>query len=294
MAASRRSRPRRVTTVAEVVRSGRAQLTPAELRVAQTLLADYPAAGLQSVAALAARAGVSGPTVVRLVAKLGFAGFAELQSRLRAELSARNAGPVQRYPVADETAHASPLLRRFERSVSAAVRDSLVNVDVVEFEAAVALLADTGRPLRIMGGRVSSVHALYLARSLALLRPDVRYVEGERSARAATLLDIAPDDVVIAFDYRRYEDEVIEFGRGAVAAGATLVLMTDTYLSPLASSATVLLTSSVEGPAPFITLTPALAIVEALVLGAVERAGSGLRRRLERFDALSADMSTAD
>jgi hypothetical protein len=54
----------------------------------------------------------------------------------------------------------------------------------------------------------------------------------------------------------------------------------------------VLLTSSVEGPAPFITLTPALAIVEALVLGAVERTGSPLRRRLERFDTLNADLSS--
>ncbi|HEY2271450.1 MAG TPA: hypothetical protein VGH30_01645, partial [Jatrophihabitantaceae bacterium] len=63
MAAARRS-----TTVAEVVRNGRAQLTPAEMRVAQALMSDYPAAGLQPVAALAERAGVSGPTVVRLVA----------------------------------------------------------------------------------------------------------------------------------------------------------------------------------------------------------------------------------
>jgi DNA-binding MurR/RpiR family transcriptional regulator len=290
MAAARR--PRRPKTVAELVRGGRGQLTPAELRVAQTLLADYPAAGLQSVAALAERAGVSGPTVVRLVAKLGFAGHAELQSRLRAELSARNAGPVERYPTADGARQASPLLRRFERSVSAAVSESLVSIDAVEFDAAVGLLIDPRRPVRITGGRVSSVHALYLARSLALLRSDVRFVEGERAARAATLLDVGLDSVVVVFDYRRYDDEVIEFGRGAAAAGAAVVLLTDTYLSPLAASATVLLTSSVDGPAPFITLTPALAIVEALVLGAVERAGSPLRRRLERFDTLNADLSS--
>ncbi len=277
-----------------MVRNGRSHLTPAELRVAQALMADYPAAGLQSVAALAAHAGVSGPTVVRLVAKLGFAGYAQMQSRLRAELSARNAGPVQRYPAVDHTAPASPLLRRFERSVSAAVSESLIGIDPVEFDAAVGLLADTARPVRITGGRVSCVHALYLARSLALLRADVRFVESDRATRAATLLDVGPDSVVVVFDYRRYDDEVVEFGRGAAAAGAAVVLMTDTYLSPLTSAATVLLTASVEGPAPFITLTPALAIVEALVLGAVRRSGRQLRRRLERFDALTADLSSAN
>ncbi len=279
------------TTVAELIRSERRQLTPAELRVAQTLMSDYPAAGLQSVAALAAHAGVSGPTVVRLVAKLGFAGYSQLQSQLRAELSARNAGPVQRYSAGEESAQSSQVLRRFERSVTAAVRDSLVGTDPVEFDAAVALLADTTRAVHVTGGRVSCIHASYLARSLSLLRPDVRFVAGERAARASTLLDVTPESVVVVFDYRRYDDEVVDFGRGAAAAGAALIVLTDSYLSPVASSAAVLLTSSVEGPAPFITLTPALAIVEALVLGAVERSGTPLRARLERFDALSADLS---
>jgi DNA-binding MurR/RpiR family transcriptional regulator len=85
---------------------------------------------------------------------------------------------------------------------------------------------------------------------------------------------------------------VIEFGRGAAAAGAAVVLMTDTYVSPLASAATVLLTCTVDGPAPFITLAPAMALVEALVAGAVDRAGEPLRVRLERFDALNSDLST--
>jgi DNA-binding MurR/RpiR family transcriptional regulator len=63
-------------------------------------------------------------------------------------------------------------------------------------------------------------------------------------------------------------------------------------LSPLAPSATVLLTTSVDGPPPFITLTPALALVEALAVGVVERLGSPLRRRLEHFDALNTDLSS--
>lgn len=275
--------------MAEIVRGGRARLTPSELRVAQTLMADYPAAGLQSVARLAERAGVSGPTVVRLVAKLGFAGYSELQTRLRAELSARMAGPVQRYPDTTRPEAPSPLLRRFERSVTGAVSESLRGTDVVEFDAAVALLSDEQREVCITGGRVSSVHAQYLARSLTLVRPGVRFVAADRASRTATLVDIRPASVVVVFDYRRYDDEVIEFGRGAARAGASVVLLTDTYLSPLASAASVLLTSSVEGPAPFITLTPALALVEALVVGTVERAGPPLRRRLERFDAVNAD-----
>jgi hypothetical protein len=54
-----------------------------------------------------------------------------------------------------------------------------------------------------------------------------------------------------------------------------VLLFTDPYLSPLASSATVLLTTVVDGPRPFLTLAPALAVVESIVLEVVESSGPG-------------------
>src|SRR3954469_7495861 len=86
-------------TVADILRDRRRELTPAELRVAQTLLGDYPAAGLQPIARLADAANVSPPTVLRLVTKLGFDGYPRIQAALRAELSARTSGPLHDYPV---------------------------------------------------------------------------------------------------------------------------------------------------------------------------------------------------
>jgi DNA-binding MurR/RpiR family transcriptional regulator len=280
--------PRSTKTVADLLRAGRGDLTPSEMRVAQALLADYPAAGLQTVAALAAAAGVSAPTVVRLVAKLGFPGFATLQNRLRAELSARSVGPVELYPDPEPGAAPSPLLRRCQRTIGHAVTQSLRELDPVELDRAVALLADHDREVVLTGGRVSSTHADYLARYLALLRPDVRYLQPDRAARDAALLDIGRRSTVVVFDYRRYDDEVVEFGREAARRGGKVVLFTDHYLSPLASSATVLLTTVVDGPRPFLTLAPALAVVESIVLGVVESSGPRLRRRLETFDRLAA------
>ena len=72
------------------------QLTPAERRVCDALLGDYPVAGLQSITRLAEAAGVSTPTVIRLARKLGFDGFPELQSALRDEASAQMRAPIHR------------------------------------------------------------------------------------------------------------------------------------------------------------------------------------------------------
>jgi len=276
-----------MSTVAETVRSRRGSLTPGELRVAQALLSDYPSAGLQSAARLADVAGVSTPTVVRLVAKLGLAGYAQLQHQLRTELSARSAGPVQLYPA---TQPDDSVLGRFERALVPGVQQVLHDTDPVEFDRAVALLADPDRPVLLADGRVSTALASYLGRYLRLVRPGVRIVDPDPSSRALALLDVDAGQTVVVFDYRRYDGGTVAFGREAVRRGADAVLFTDPYLSPLSAAATVLLTSSVAGPPPFVSLTAATALIEALILGVVETAGgSSVRERLENFDVLTSD-----
>ena len=67
------------------LRTVRNDLAPAEARVVATLLDDYPMVGLQAVARFAAAAGVSAPTVLRVLAKLGFSGYPEFREALRRE-----------------------------------------------------------------------------------------------------------------------------------------------------------------------------------------------------------------
>ncbi len=70
-------------SIAETIRQSLGELTQSERRPALSLLANYPVPGLEPVAQFARRAGVSGPTILRLVAKLGFAGYPEFQKALR-------------------------------------------------------------------------------------------------------------------------------------------------------------------------------------------------------------------
>ena len=271
-------------TVADALRRRRRELTPAELRVAQALLGDYPAAGLQPIARLAEVANVSPPTVLRLVTKLGYGGYPQIQEALRAELSARRAGPLEDYPSEGE-----PLAVQ-ARSFGSALAESLRAQDQSELAAAADLLADRGRTVLTTGGRFSWTLAAHLATFAGLLRPHVSHVPNEPGARAAALLDVDETTVVVAFDYRRYQRDTIAFGRAAAGQGASLVVCTDPYLSPLASSATVLLTTTVEGPPPFVTLVPAFALVETLILGVVERGGKESQHRVAAFERLNADV----
>ena len=73
-----------------------ATFTASERRVVAVLLANYPSAALTSISQLAGAAGVSDPTVHRLVLKLGFDGYPEFQRALLAEVDARMNSPLSR------------------------------------------------------------------------------------------------------------------------------------------------------------------------------------------------------
>ena len=60
------------------------QLPPAERRVAEVVVDDPKAVAFGTVAEVATRSGSSGPSVVRLARRIGFAGFVELQDAIRA------------------------------------------------------------------------------------------------------------------------------------------------------------------------------------------------------------------
>jgi DNA-binding MurR/RpiR family transcriptional regulator len=260
---------------------------PAERRVVRALLADYPLTGLEPLAVVAERAGTSAPTVLRVVGKLGFSGYPPFQRALRAELAARWTAPV-------DVIHELP-----ERGRVASVRDAVrawVTHDLdrlcaeQDLAAATALLADERRPVWAVGGRFSRVLADYLALQLRLLRRGVHVVPGDPGDRHAALLDVVRRDVVVAFDYRRYQQDTIEFGTRAVDHGARLVLFTDRYLSPLAGVAHVVLTTTAETRSPFAVLSPAMAAVDVVLVGVVDRLGDAPRPRLTRFDALSGEV----
>jgi DNA-binding MurR/RpiR family transcriptional regulator len=272
-------------TVAERLRSQTGAFTPAERRVARRILADYPVAGLEPVAKLAAASDVSAPTVLRLISKLSFDSYAEFQQSLKTEVGARMSSPLEMHaelPGSDR----GGALDRTERVLCEGIQSSFARLPPAEFEQAVRLLADPRRGVLLIGGRFSSMLAEYLAAHLRILRPGARLVSGAGADRTSSLLDIGPRDVLVAFDYRRYQRDTVRLARAAKDQGATVIAFTDPYLSPLSAFADVILTSSVASPSPFDAATPAMALVEALIAALVDQMGGAPRERMSRYDAL--------
>jgi DNA-binding MurR/RpiR family transcriptional regulator len=274
-------------SVAEQIRQRLGELSPAERRVARTLLAGPPTIGLESSARLAQYAGVSGPTVSRFIAELGFSSYAAFQRTLHEEISARMMPPDEVYRQHQKEQRPADVLESCARTLSDAVTASVTGLDQAEFGRAVSLLAD-GSQVLVTGGWFSQLLAGYLASVLRELRPDVRLVGPSDSDRAGVIADIRKRDIIVAFDFRRYDRDTLAIAQAARAVGARILLITDPWLSPVADAADAVLTAQVAGPAPFESLTAALAVTETLIASVVDALGDAGRARFERFGEISA------
>ena len=275
-------------TVAQRIRKVRHSLAPGELKVAVAISSGYPTAGLVTVAQLAAKAGVSTPTVLRLVQKIGYSGYPAFQEALRDEVQSRLFSPVAVYPNGDggQTAVAGSEIAVAANDYIEGVRATISDVSVADLERAVEALADLDRTVMVLGGRFTSVLAVQLHQYLRILRPGVIFVNPTSAEYMTSLVDIDANTTVMTYDYRRYQHTTIDWGYAAVDRGARLILMTDTYLSPLSSKADAVLATSHAGPGPFDSLAHGFMLTELLVSAVAKKVGGPARDRLAAFEAM--------
>lgn len=271
------------TSIWESLRQRMHEFSPAERKVARVLLTSSPTVGLETVARLAARAGVSGPTVIRFVTRLGFDSYVTFQEAVRAELDARMSSPVRRYARQALAEATDQLLERHRDFFMQDVKETFDSLSPRELKTAIDMLTDTRGRVFLVGGRYSQVlaHQLYL--HIQQLRPRTQLLASDPGERVWVRLDAGPRDVLVVFDYRRYQKDVVELASTLSAQGARVILFTDRWLSPVSDFADVVLPSIVESPSPFETLVPALAVVEALVAGMVVAMGATARKRVEQY-----------
>ncbi|HDS1809439.1 MULTISPECIES: MurR/RpiR family transcriptional regulator [Pseudomonas] len=277
-----------MTTLRDRLTSADLSPTPSERKVIRTLLDNYPRSGLGPMAKLAEHAGVSDPTIVRLVKKLGFSGYAELQDALLSEMDQRLRSPVT---LLQPRSHSSPddawnsYLNESCRTLTET--QSLTQPD--DIRVLVELILETRYALYCFGGRLSNFLASYLLSHLRLLRPGCHTLE-DNAQLPDRLFDIQKQDVLILFDYRRYQTQALRVASAAKARGARIVLFTDIYASPLRELSDLVISAPVESISAFDTLVPALAQVEALIAALTLRSAA-LEDRLEGIDTLRASFA---
>jgi len=259
----------------------------AERKLASAFAENYPTSALGTVEALATRADVSGPTVLRYLTKLGFPRFADFQNAVMMDINRQLGSPLMQIETATEQdARNEHLYRRVLLMQAESFRRMADRVVPAEFDAIAELLADPKRAVKTLGGRYSRNLAQRLALHLGQVRPNVSLLDQPLGFTYDPLIDLGPRDVIVMFDYRRYQPELFHFAKGARAAGARIVLLTDVWRSPVADLADAVLTAPDDSASPFGSRVVPTAQVEALIAAVVEQDRNGARKRLARLEEL--------
>jgi DNA-binding MurR/RpiR family transcriptional regulator len=270
------------TPMDEELRLALPDLTRAERQLASHVLSNYPVAALGSITALAKAAGVSSPTVVRLVQKLGYKGYPDFQRALRGQVEAMLVSPLAK----QTRAAGAHVLTRFASAVIENLEATLGQLDPAEFDKAAALLADPSRRIFAMGGRITHAMADYFVTLMKVIRPDVLLMSDMSNAWPPAMLDLKAGDVMLVFDIRRYENAVLQVAEMAREQGAEIILVTDRWVSPAAAFASHVLPCHIEAPSAWDSNVSLMVMVEALlaaVQGLTWDVTEGRMKRLEEL-----------
>jgi DNA-binding MurR/RpiR family transcriptional regulator len=271
------------TSISELIADRIGAMPAGERRAAQTLIANYPLTGLKTVAEFAQQAGVSSPTILRFVARLGFQNYPEFQSTLQDELAAQLQSPASRAGL--------PQPRRGELSATIEatlenIRETFRHISERQIADIATLLSNQKAKTFLIGGRFTDPVARYMAAHLAIIRPNIFHLTGQESNWRDRLIDMGKRDVLLIFDIRRYQDSLVRFAETAHQRGVQIVLFTDQWLSPIARFARHVLAGRTAVPSPFDSSAALFVVAETLISELTRRLEADSARRIREMENL--------
>jgi DNA-binding MurR/RpiR family transcriptional regulator len=268
--------------VADRIMQQAERLTTTERRIAEVIASEPQTIAFGTVALVAKQANTSGPSVVRLAVKLGYAGFVELQADVQRDV-ARMLGPardrIRQQPPTD-------LLQRVAATEQDNVARTLGGILPAVLERVVDRLSDRSRQVWVLPGDTTAPVGETLAVPLCQLREGVTLLAGSEISAGRMLAGLRRGDTLVVIDVRRYERWLVDLARWAVGEGAVLIALTDSPLSPLATMAAETFFMAAQSVGPFDSMTGGIALANALVAGVAVRLRASAPARLDTIESV--------
>jgi DNA-binding MurR/RpiR family transcriptional regulator len=262
-------------------------LSPQLRRAARYILANSDKVAVQTVRETAAAARVTPATVVRLAKSLGLNGYPELKRLFLDDLVAGARG--DRLPYAAKAAE-------LQKDDSASIYERLYTRQAANLEATraangAALLARSAAALAksrrvwIAGFRSLYPLAYYLHYVWGFFRQDLFLAASPGGVIDNGVFDMGPRDALVVMTVSPYSRDAVAAAEAAHQAGATIVALSDSTLSPLAKYTEHLLVAATDTPSFFHSLTAASATIEALLATLAHRGGADALAAIARTQA---------
>ncbi len=245
-------------------------------RISEYLTQNPNEVAVQSVNALAARCGIHASSFVRFAQSLGYAGFKDLQVLFQRRLSTAAPGFEARRKALEgelklrEDRSELGFLRDLVVRDIASLQDLLDRIDAGELSRASQLIeaADTV----YLAGQLRSEPVASLMRYI-LTMLGKRCVLLDASGGLATHIarTMTSSDLLIAVSFRFYATEVVNIAEDCAQAGVPIIAISDSTLSPLMKSASILFAVPEHDYTFSRSLAAPMCLAQALMVGVAAR-----------------------
>ncbi|GAA0176835.1 MurR/RpiR family transcriptional regulator [Clostridium sediminicola] len=240
------------------------RLSKGQKRIAEYILKNYDKAAFMTAAKLGSSVKVSESTVVRFANELGFSGYPKLQKALQ-ELIKTKLTTVQRIELTNNLINQENALKGVLKADMDNIRATLEKINPKTFENVINCIFNS-RKIYIIGLRSSTALAEFLGFYLNLILDNVQVIQLGISDIFEQMINITDKDLVIGIGFPRYAVRTIEALSYAKSKGTQIVAITDSLLSPLASTADYTLIAQ-SNMASFVdSLVAPLSIINALIV----------------------------
>lgn len=286
MSTSSTGEPVEPTPILDHINRALDDLSP-QMRQAATYLLENPGEiAVTSMRGLADAAGVKPNTLVRMARALGFAGYEELREPFRqqaAETTLSFPDRARFLRSIDEGGRYGALLAGMAEAALGNVEALFADVDADDLKKAAEL---------IDGSRRTQVLGVGTARPLA---ENFAYVAGMAVDNITAIPNLGlaiddvarmgPDDVLLAMTFSPFRAEIVDAVQRAVGNGVTVIAITDSWVAPIVSPATLSFIVPDDSPLPFSSNIAAVALLEALLAFVMADAPSDVVTAIDAFHA---------
>ncbi len=239
-------------------------------RIARYITEAYDKAAFMTANRLGKTVGVSESTVVRFAVDLGFDGYPSMQKAMQ-EMVLNRLTSVQRLEVASGRIGDQDVVSMVLHSDMEKLRQTSETVDREAFRQAVNAILKAKR-VYILGVRSVAPLANFLGYYLNYMFNNVHVISGVSAGEMfEKIVSVNADDVVIAFSFPRYSASTTKGAQFCRSAGATVIGVTDSCLSPLGQCSDHVLLAKSDMVSLVDSIVAPLSLVNALIVAVASR-----------------------
>ena len=228
---------------------------------------------------------VSESTVVRFAVDLGFDGFPSMQKTMQ-EMVLNRLTSVQRIEVANDRMKDQDVISTVFHSDMEKLRQTEETVSREEFGDAVAAILKAKR-VYIIGVRSVAPLASFLGYYLNYMFNNVHVISGVSEGEMfEKIVGVNSNDAVIAFSFPRYSASTTKGARYCCSAGATVIGITDSKLSPLGQCCDHVLVAKSDMVSLVDSLVAPLSMINALIVAIAAKKEKEIARTFESLERI--------